>query len=137
MSDTTNKSLLERAIAAWGKKDSQAFFEVFHDEVIYDDVALGRVMTGHREFREFYEQSIIAFPDINMALVAAVADGENGGAEWVLSGTFTGSTEMMGEPSGKSFSLRGSSVARFKDGKISYLADYWDMVSLSSQLEAA
>lgn len=134
MSDANNLKLLERAIGAWKTKDSQAFFEVFSSDVIYDDVPLGKVMKGHQEFRDFYEASIIAFPDIDMKLIAGTADAVSGGAEWTLSGTFLGETEMMGKPTGKRFEIRGASFLRFKDGKISYLADYWDMVALSSQL---
>jgi steroid delta-isomerase-like uncharacterized protein len=97
-------------------------------------VPLGKVMKGHDQFREFYETSIVAFPDIAMTLVAATADAKAGGAEWTLSGTFTGETELLGKPTGKRFEIRGASFLRFEDGKISYLADYWDMVALSTQL---
>ncbi|MBO9376364.1 hypothetical protein GG804_06260 [Sphingomonas histidinilytica] len=134
MSDPHNLKLVERVIGAWKTRDSQVFFELFHHDVVYDDVPLGKVMKGHDQFREFYETSIVAFPDIAMTLVAATADAKAGGAEWTLSGTFTGETELLGKPTGKRFEIRGASFLRFEDGKISYLADYWDMVALSTQL---
>lgn len=134
MSNTANLETVERCIAAWGRKDAATFLELFSPDIVYDDVPLAKVLRGHDEFKQFYDVSIVAFPDLYMDLIAAVADDTKGAAEWTLSGTFLGETEMMGKPTGKSFEVRGTSFINFDNGKISYLADYWNMVSLTEQL---
>ncbi len=54
-------------------------------------------------------------------------------AEWVMSGTHTGKSPEL-PPTGKKFSLIGSSIMQIRDGKISRQTDYWSMMSFLQQV---
>ena len=53
--------------------------------------------------------------------------------EWVMTGTHSG--ELPGIPAtGKSFSVRGVSIADLREGKISRNTDYYNLVSFLQQV---
>lgn len=129
-----NRELIERSIDAWKTRDPGYIAEVFHEELIYEDVPLSKVMKGLVEFREFFDVNTFAFPDIEMKLIAVTTDSIYGAAEWTLSGTFLGKTVELGSPSGKRFDIRGASFFRFRDNRILTATDYFDGPSFTSQL---
>ena len=72
--------------------------------------------------------------DFQMDLIGAVADDRRGGAEWRMSGTWTGEVPGIGHVAGRRFAIRGASVHHFEDGKVLRWTDYWNLATLQEQV---
>jgi steroid delta-isomerase-like uncharacterized protein len=135
MSNAENIRLMNQWAAHNSAHDCEALLGLFTDEFVYDDLPLGVVATTRAELKTLIDDTFNSIPDWKMTIVSAFADDERGAAEWVMTGAMTG--EFPGLPStGKSFSVRGASVARFAGGRISHWTDYWSLSALKEQLEA-
>lgn len=134
MSPPHNIALITRSLAGWRAKTTDYIREVFHEDLVYEDVPLRKVVTGLAEFEDFFTTSLTAFPDLEMTLITALADDERGAAEWRLEGAFLGAGSDFGAPTGHRFTIRGASIFGFKDGRILRVADYFDGDAFAKQL---
>jgi steroid delta-isomerase-like uncharacterized protein len=107
--------------------------DLFTDDVIYEDAALGVVNHGKAELRDFAMNFFISTPDANFQLVSRFVSGNLGSMEWVMSGTDTGDTPQR-PATGNSFTVRGATVVELEGGKIKRNTDYWDTATYLKQL---
>ena len=108
------------------------FDEVVASGCIDHDPAPGQV-PGPEGYRMFFTQMRTAFPDLNAAPDALVADDESVAFAYTLTGTHNG--PLMGiPPTGKKVRIRGLQFSKFKDGK---MVERWgssDQLGLLTQL---
>lgn len=111
---------------AWTSHDASRIVSFMADDVVYEDVALGARYEGREAVMEFVAETERWSNDLRFDLVSEVQSGDSFAAEWVMSGTNTGETRGL-PATGKTFSLRGSSVGRLNsDGLIVENRDYWN-----------
>lgn len=102
-------------------------------DVVYEDVAAGRVMRSPSEVADWVRQNIAWSSDFRFEVTTEVASGDEVYSEWVLSGTHTG--DLPGIPAtGRRFSVRGASMARIEGDRVKEQRDYWDRMTLLIQL---
>ena len=131
--DTTAKYLLLKHINAWSKHNVDIIDEVFAENGIYEDVAAGTVAHGREEIKNGLKENFIAVPDFKIELIDWFSSGNKLACQWIMSGTQTG--DYPGLPAtGKSFSVRGASIAVIKDGKFKRWTDYYDFYLFLKQL---
>lgn len=94
----------------------------------------GRKITGPEEFHLVRHELIGAFPDINIRIEGAVAEGEVVALRWRLLGTHTG--EAMGKPTGKPLDVVGTTWFKFLNGKIVEGHDTWNQGALIKELSS-
>jgi steroid delta-isomerase-like uncharacterized protein len=124
---------LDEWAAGWSTQDIERVLSLCTDECLYEDVPLGVTNHGKEELRAFGHQVFNAFPDLKIELSTHVAAGEWAMLEWTMSGTHQ--ADLPGMPAtGKSFSVRGATALQLGDGRISRNSDYWDIVTLLTQL---
>jgi len=132
--DTEKQAIgLHAAIATQDVEKVLSFYtdDIFMEQVIGDGV----IIHGKEEARLFLTQLFAAFPDFRMELGSCIASGDWACYLWVMSGTHRG--DYMGIPgTGKSFSIRGNTVAKLREGKNSQLFLYYDSASFLRQLGA-
>jgi steroid delta-isomerase-like uncharacterized protein len=127
----------KRAIEAWATywtaHDMDRLLPLFTEDLVYEDVAMGAVNHGAGELRAFGEGFFSGFPDVTFELTSACADGNRGGAEWIMRGTHKG--DLPGMPTtGRHVEVRGASAFEFRGDRIRRCSDYWDMATLLKQL---
>ena len=124
------QDLLDAWAAAWSTHDVERLVSLFAEECLHEDVTLGVVNRGRDEVKAFAEGVFTAFPDFKLEQTARFAAGAWGGAEWSISGTHLGHFPGI-EATGKSFSIRGSSIFELEGGQIRRNSDYygWDMAA--------
>lgn len=133
MSKENNLLLMKKLAEYHTSHEVEKWLDLFTDDCIFDDVAIGVVARTRAERKELLEATLAFAPDWAMTPVSFVADDERGAMEWVMSGTHLG--DFPGLPvSGKSFSVRGAAAARFADGRISQWTDYFSFSILKEQL---
>jgi steroid delta-isomerase-like uncharacterized protein len=105
----------------------------FTDDCIYDDVPMGSATHGKEELKASWSSFFPTCPDFKIDVKALFAAGDWAGSEWVLSGTQA--ADWPGMPNtGRSFSIVGASIMELQGGKVKRNSDYWDMVSMLTQL---
>ena len=124
---------IEQHWAYWSAHDMDRLLSLFTEDVIYEDVTMGVVNRGVAQLRAFAEGFFSGFPDATFELRSGFADGSIGGGEWIMRGTHKG--DLPGMPAtGKRMEVRGSSIFEFEGTKIRRCSDYWNMVTLLTQL---
>lgn len=128
-----NVRLIERWFEIQSSHDLEQVVELFADDVIYQDVALGLIKKGPAEVVELMKSLYHSFPDYAVSIVSAVADDTRGGAEMIMSGT--NEKENFGMAgTGKPFSIRAAAAMRFSNGKITHWSDYWSVSTFKEQV---
>ena len=88
--------------------------------------------------KAYLQGFISAFPDLHFDVARTVAEGDNMVTEWVASGTHKGPlVSPSGQripPTGKKAMTHGSNTFEVKNGKVTSVRTYFDMVELLGQL---
>jgi steroid delta-isomerase-like uncharacterized protein len=121
-------------VAAWNSHDAERILSFCADDVVFEEVPMGKVFRGKKEAKDFISNTFTSFPDFKIELKSGFNAGDWGSGEWVMSGTFAKSN-MPGMPAtGKKFSIRGASIMEFRKGKISRESMYWNLASFLQQV---
>jgi len=131
--DTTTEYLLRMHIDAWSTHNVDIIDDVFAENGIYEDVAFGTVSHGREEIKNGLTENFVAVPNFKIELIDWFSSKDMLACQWIMSGTQTG--DYPGLPAtGKSFSVRGASIALIKDGKFERWTDYYDGYTFLKQL---
>jgi len=132
MATSSLDRMFEDWAAAWSLHDVEKLLSLCTDDCVYEDVTMGALNRGKAEVKAFADAVFAAFPDFKVQLMSGFTADNWAGAEWTMSGTHRG--DLPGMPAtGKSFSVRGSTVCELQAGKIKRNPDYWDMVTFLKQ----
>jgi steroid delta-isomerase-like uncharacterized protein len=126
--------MFESYLEAWNERRGSAVGEFMDDAVDFEDVTMGATFKGRQEVEAFVEVFAQTFSsDYRFTLVTELLTDSSVAAEWVVSGTHDGSSPALAA-TGKPFTIRGATIARLRDGKITYNRDYWDMAGFLTQV---
>jgi len=130
----TAEQVLDEWAARWSSsQEVDKLLDLFTDDVIYEDAALGVVNHGKAELREFAMNFFSSTPDVKLELASRFVAGNLGSMEWIMTGTDTGDTPAR-PATGNSFSVRGATIVELEGGKIKRNTDYWDTATYLKQL---
>ena len=109
---STNARLVQDWARLLSRDQLDNLLQLFTDDVIYEDVALGAVNVGKDALRAFAENFLLVFPDVTLELSLTFSTATHGGTEWVMRGTQAGDLPDL-PATGKRMTLRGASVFEF------------------------
>ena len=89
---------------------------------------------GYEHARQFVSTFFDAFPDINITVEDAIAEGDQAVTRYTIRGTHRGKTEEFGPPTGRQMELEGITIHRIEDGKIVEEWERYDNLSAMQQL---
>ena len=133
---TNIKKITNDCMAAWNSHDVNKILSFYTDDCIFEDVAVGLVNHGKKEFADFLNTSFINNPDIRWELKTFFGTDDWIGVEYVMSATHTHTTRSMpGVPdTGKTFSVRGSLILQLRKGKVSRESAYYNIATMLQQV---
>ena len=131
--DIQSEKMFREYAAAWSTHDVEKMLSFFTDDCAYENLARSQTYNGKDEVRAWAKASFDAMPDFRLDIKSLFASGDWLACEWVMTGTQTGSLPNL-PATGKSFSVRGSTIAELKNGKIWRNSDYWDVATFLGQL---
>lgn len=136
MTSTDVARLVEEWALTWSSPHAQEkFASLFTDDCVYEDLAMGITAHGKAELVRLYTAAHNAFPDYKVEVTAQFIAGDQGSAEWVMSGTHTG--DLPGLPATHKYaSVRAASIFELRGDKVSRWSDYFDMVTVLKQVGA-
>jgi SnoaL-like domain len=120
----TPRNVLESALAALCTGRISQALERFNDSFIFCDRALGLEFTDKARLEEFFRRSRELLPDTVLEVTATFECGDHIIAEWQMTGSQT--TLYGAHRLRLPISLRGVSVVRTENGRITDWSDYYD-----------
>jgi steroid delta-isomerase-like uncharacterized protein len=131
---TSNKATHQRLLDASNFGDSDAISQVI-DEAFHPDVSTGTPLpitaTGTEAVKEVYRRLHDAYPDLHIAAVDVIAEGDKVVCRQKCTGTHQG--EYLGvSATGKFVTWDEIFILRFVDGRI---AETWGVVDMATQMK--
>jgi steroid delta-isomerase-like uncharacterized protein len=117
---------------AWNEHDGQAIDDTFAPTGVYFDPTVGEI--SGKKLGAHAQTLWSAFPDLKFALASCAVITQNKCvAEWVMSGTNTGSLHGL-PPTGKAVTLKGVDIIEVGEDGIKSVAGYFDSKVVPTQL---
>ncbi len=130
-------SIIRKLFDAFNAKDADAIAALAADDYVLIDCASGEKYEGPEGARRNAEGWLTPFADVSVEVLNVVESGDWAVAECVGRGTHSGPMQTpMGEvpATGKQIELHFCSVVKVRDGKIVEGRDYYDAMTIASQL---
>jgi ketosteroid isomerase-like protein len=135
-SSADRAAALVQAIEATVTGDSRVVRELYADDVKGWSPTM--TVTSAAELAVELEDRQDAFSDIELDVTPLDVGDDQACVEWIATATHSGplvvDEDVVIEPSGGRFTLRGVTVADFEGDRIRAFRQYWDEVSLLEQL---
>ncbi len=128
----TNVTAQQAFGAAVNTGDLDAFGDLVDVNSVDHDPAPGQV-PGPDGYKTFFAEMRIAFPDLHIEVETLVADGDQVGFAYTLTGTHQGLFHGHAA-TGKAVAVRGMQISKFSDGKLIERWGATDEATLLSQL---
>lgn len=129
-----SNTLGARYLEAWNSHDPARVGDFMADDVDFEDVTLGEVLRGRKEVMDFVDRFSETFStDYRFDLQTELATDSTLALEWVVEGTHDRTSPAL-PVTNRPFSIRGATIARIADGRITYNRDYWDMAGFLRQV---
>ena len=119
--------------AMWSTHDLDKIVSFFADSCVYENLAREQTYRGKEGVKAYAKACFDAIPDFKVQVVSVFVSGDWLASEWVMTGTHSGALPDL-PPTGKAFTVRGSSVVQLRDNKILRNTDYWDLMTFLRQL---
>ena len=139
MSAEGNSKIIKKWFTAVNAKDYDGYLDLFSDDVVSRSTANSEPIQGKDAIRQQLAGLYAAFPDYHLKLENSVVADDQFVCEIGVSGTHIDDLNLgPGAPpipaTGKRFRTQGIFVATVKDGKVSEVHVYPDLVGLMRQL---
>jgi len=140
MSDRDGGAVVQKFFEAMNDHDLDQVVSVASEDIEFVDVAAGEEIHGREQWRRYCGRYLKAFPDLRLeqtnvlavgdwAVVEAIAHGRHDGALEIPAGTIP--------PTGREVKVKFCFVARARDGQIVDSREYYDALTLMTQLGLA
>jgi steroid delta-isomerase-like uncharacterized protein len=126
------------SIEAWNEGARDRHRATFADDAVLQEHGTGRSVQGGDAIADLHFGWKSAFPDGQGTIGTVVDGGDHVVLEVVWAGTHGGPLETPDgqtiPPTGRSFSVPASMVLTMRDGKVTEMAHYFNLMTLLSQL---
>ncbi|KPL19074.1 MAG: hypothetical protein AMJ92_05115 [candidate division Zixibacteria bacterium SM23_81] len=114
---TAKADVLQMIKTALESLDTETLVSCYADEFVFEGIPSNETVTNKEELRPYF-QRLFSLPNVQFSNVLFFACEDKGAGEWVWSGTKPSS--------GVEYSVRGASLIKLRDGKISRETLYFD-----------
>jgi steroid delta-isomerase-like uncharacterized protein len=128
------EQLIKDWVEMWNAQDLEKVDLICADDCVYEDVPGLERYEGKEEIKASVGEEFVSSPDLKVVLTSSIVTNDRAALEWIWSGTQTGDIEGLIEATGKTYSVRGTSIMEFQNGKIKRISDYYDAGGLLYQL---
>ncbi len=132
MSAEENKDLARRSWESLSERNPDLIEEFYPPDLVWHEP--DQDIRGYEQARQFVSTFFDAFPDINITVEDAIAEGDQVVTRYTIRGTHRGETEEFGPPTERQMELEGITIHRIEGGKIVEDWDSYDNLSFMQQL---
>lgn len=126
----------DQAIAA---RDLDRLLALYTPDAVWEDPSLVAPVRGHADLRAFLSGLLAAIPDLSIQqeVVFATDGAEQCATQWRATGTVQERLPNAAfAPTGDHVDYTGVAIITMRDGKVSYVRQYPDVISLQRQIGA-
>ena len=127
-----NKELARRSWEIVSEWNPDLIEEFYPPDLVWHEP--DQDIRGYEEARQFVSTFFDAFPDMNITVEDAIAEGDKVVTRYTIRGTHRGETEEFGPPTGRQMELEGITIHRIEGGKIVEEWERYDNLSVMQQL---
>lgn len=132
----TNKAIERRFVEEfWNENKLDNAEEFYAADCRRHDPNTPNVATGPEGVRQVAAMLRAAFPDVRLDIEDMLAEDDLVATRWKATATHLGTYQGI-TPTGKNFAVKGISITRFVDGKITDEWVSWDAVGLLEAIGA-
>jgi steroid delta-isomerase-like uncharacterized protein len=124
----------QRYLEAWNSRDGGRVAALMTDDASFEDLAFGVAIRGRQEIADFVMEAARMAPDMSFELVSEQVSDQGYCIEWIWRGSQSGPGAGL-PATDKRFEVRGVSVGALENGLVKRNRDYWNLVTLLSQLD--
>jgi steroid delta-isomerase-like uncharacterized protein len=132
MSAEENKAIALRTSEIVNQKNPDLIEELYPPDFVWHGP--DQDIRGYEQARQFVSPFFDAFPDINITVEDAIAEGDQVATRYTIRGTHRGETEEFGPPTERQMELEGITIHRIEGGKIVEEWERYDNLSVMQQL---
>ena len=114
------------------QRDLDAIEETYAPDFVWHEP--DQDIRGYEQGRQFASTFFDAFPDINITVEDAIAEGDQVATRYTIRGTHRGETEEFGPPTERQMEIEGITIHRIEGGKIVEEWERYDNLSVMQQL---
>ena len=134
MSAEDNKAAVQHmGEEAFNKGNLDVLDELVAQDVVDHDPAPGQP-PGREGIKQFVSELRTAFPDLQLALDELIAEGDKVVVRWTMRGTHLGELRGGIAPTGKAFTVTGTTTNRVAGGQVAEAWGNVDLLGLMLQL---
>jgi steroid delta-isomerase-like uncharacterized protein len=135
MSAEENKAIARRSWEIVSQRNPDLIEEFYPPDLVWHEP--DQVIRGYEQAKQFVSTFLDAFPDINITVEDAIAEGDKVATRYTIRGTHQGQTDAFGPPTERQVELEGIIIHRFEGGKIVEEWERYDNLSILQQLGLA
>jgi steroid delta-isomerase-like uncharacterized protein len=133
MSVADLKARTQQIFDTFNTHDAERTAALFAEDAVLHDSGVSRPAVGPRQIAALYARHYAAIPDAHVRVDRMIAEADTVVVEWTSSGTHRG--RLMGiPPTGKSVSVKGISLIRYRSGLAIADTRIWDLAGLLRQI---
>ena len=130
--------LMDQVVAAWNRRDLDAFLGNLDEAVTWSDPAmLVGPAAGKAAVREFCENVLRAFPDFAMQIrepICLSPSGERCAVPWRVTATHSGRFDPFGfAPTNQRITMEGVDLIEFSEAKITRIETHFNVIPAMEQ----
>ena len=137
MGSATSPGWLTAYLEAWNSHDPDQLLGCVTDDIVVDDKAMSERFEGKDALRNALAAMVEDFSS-NFRLEQGellVSTDDTWAAEWIMTGVNDREDKPHGLPNtGRPFTIRGLSIGRVRDGKVSEEHLYWNLAEYLQQI---
>ena len=140
MSDRAGGAVVQKFFEAINDHDLDQVVSVASEDIEFVDVAAGEEIYGREQWRRYCGRYLKAFPDLRLERTNLLAVGGWAVVEAIARGRQDGALETPAgaiPPTGREVEVKFCFVARVRDGEIIDSREYYDAMTLMTQLGLA
>ncbi len=132
-----NTRLLENLMGLWETGDTLKTRDIFSENCVYEDVANNQTLTGIDGANRYIGHVHSWASDVHMEIRKMNVSARLGYVEWTFTARQTAPIRgRVPVATNRDITLKGVTLAEFKDGKIQKASDYMDVLGFVIQLGA-
>ncbi len=131
--------IVQDYLASWNAHDRKGMARLYAPDITYFNTSRpGVTLRGAPAVIDVFDQLTRFMPDIHWRLVSAPVAGPEGVAfEWRVSGTVAAPPGASEAATPRAIDVRGATVLKVEGGRIVYLADYYNGLTMYEQMGQA
>ncbi len=133
MAEQENMEVIQELLEGWNTHDLERIVALVDEGAFWESDTLPEPVRGREAIQQGFQMYLTAFPDVHFNTEQMIASGDYVVGRFLVTGTHQG--ELQGiQPTNRRVEFHDCIVWQVRNGKITYIQDYWNTATMLSQM---